>query len=118
MNGIAAFLDQPATMHVQQLRNSFTRLIMAIWKEHSQRIALGLMFGSVTSGSQDLPGVIMTVDLHKQDTVIKILLGCTGEEIRTILDFHNTKSMRAFLVRRPPNKIQEREHENDSRISS
>ena len=50
------------------------------------------------SGSHHLSGVILTVDLHKRDTEIKILLGCTKEEIQTALNFHNTKSMRAFLV--------------------
>ena len=53
------------------------------------------------SGNRDLSAVLMTVDLHKRDTEIKILPGCTAEEIQTKLDFHNTKSMRAFLVRRP-----------------
>jgi inorganic pyrophosphatase len=53
------------------------------------------------SGSQALTGVILTVDLHKRDAEIKILLGCTAEEIQTILDFHNTESMHAFLVPRP-----------------
>ena len=53
------------------------------------------------SGCRDLSAVLMTVDLHKRDTEIKILPGCTAEEIQTKLDFHNTKSMRAFLVRRP-----------------
>jgi len=59
------------------------------------------------SGNRDLSGLILTVDLHKRDTEIKILLGCTEEEIQTILDFHNAKSMRAFLVCRPVNKITE-----------
>ena len=54
-----------------------------------------------TSGSRDLCGVILTVDLHKRDSEIKILLGCTGQEIQTILDFHNNNSMRAHLVLRP-----------------
>jgi len=49
-----------------------------------------------------LSAVIMTIDLHKRDAEIKILLGCTETEIQTILDFHNDNSMRAALVRRPP----------------
>ena len=59
------------------------------------------------SSNRDLSGLILTVDLHKRDTEIKIRLGCTEEEIQTILDFHNAKSMRAFLVCRPVNKITE-----------
>jgi len=53
------------------------------------------------SGSHVLCGVILTVDLLKRDTEIKLLLGCTDKEILTILDFHNTNSMRAFLVLQP-----------------
>jgi inorganic pyrophosphatase len=55
--------------------------------------------GSRKAGT--LSAVIMTVDLHKRDTEIKILLGCTETEIQTILDFHNDHDMRAALVRRP-----------------
>jgi inorganic pyrophosphatase len=48
-----------------------------------------------------ITAIIVTVDLLKRDTEIKILLGCTEDEIQTILDFHNQKYMRAMLVRRP-----------------
>jgi len=55
-----------------------------------------------TSGIRDLSAVILTVDLLKSDVEIKILLGCSEEELRTILVFHNNgKNMRAMLVRRP-----------------
>jgi inorganic pyrophosphatase len=52
------------------------------------------------SGIHSLNAVILTVDLHKRDSEIKILLGCTEAEMQTILDFHNTKRMRALLIRR------------------
>jgi len=56
------------------------------------------------SGSYNLVGVILTVDLNKRDTEIKILLGCTKSEIQTIIDFHNEgRYLRAFLVERPAN---------------
>jgi inorganic pyrophosphatase len=54
------------------------------------------------SGSQALCGVIVTVDLHKRDTEIKLLLGCSEDEVQTILDFHNTRSMQAILLSRSP----------------
>lgn len=53
------------------------------------------------SGTRDLSAVILTVDLHKRDAEIKILLGCTEDEIQTILDFHNENDMRATLVHKP-----------------
>jgi inorganic pyrophosphatase len=68
----------------------------------ADRAGIDIWLGA--SGSCALSGVILTVDLHKRDTEIKVLLGCIGKEMQTILDFHNPKSMRAFLVRRPTNK--------------
>ncbi|MBE3068120.1 MAG: inorganic pyrophosphatase [Chloroflexi bacterium] len=53
------------------------------------------------SGTRDLSAVILTVDLHKRDAEIKILLGCTEDEIQTILAFHNENDMRATLIRKP-----------------
>ncbi len=54
-----------------------------------------------TSGARHLSAVILTVDLHKRDAEIKFLLGCSEQEIHTILLFHNDNGMRAALVRRP-----------------
>jgi inorganic pyrophosphatase len=53
------------------------------------------------SGTRDLSAVILTVDLNKRDAEIKILLGCTEDEIQTILAFHNENDMRATLIRKP-----------------
>ena len=56
------------------------------------------------SGIRHLSAVILTVDLYKRDTEIKLLLGCSEQEIQTILDFHNDNGMRATFVRRPTNQ--------------
>ncbi len=50
--------------------------------------------------SRDLDAVIFTVDLKKRDSETKLLLGCTGEEKRIVLELLNENSMRAILVRR------------------
>ncbi len=45
--------------------------------------------------------IICTVDLMKKDSEIKILIGCTEEEIKTVYDFHNnTEFMKGILIRR------------------
>jgi inorganic pyrophosphatase len=54
-----------------------------------------------SSGSHALSGIIVTIDLHKRDTEIKLLLGCAENEVQTILAFQNTNSMQAILVSRP-----------------
>lgn len=60
----------------------------------------------VWRGSQPdagLDALIVTVDLHKRDSEIKLLLGCTEAEKWTVLAFHNSaKTMRGTLLRRQP----------------
>ena len=54
-----------------------------------------------SSPSSSLTALICTVDLIKRDSEIKLLLGCTDAEIRTILAFHNQiTQMRGILVPR------------------
>jgi inorganic pyrophosphatase len=51
-------------------------------------------------GERDVRGVICTVDLIKKDSEIKVLLGCTREEMREIVAFLNQGEMRCLLVER------------------
>ena len=45
--------------------------------------------------------IICTVDLMKKDSEIKLLIGCTEEEITTVYEFHNdSEFMKGILVRR------------------
>ena len=53
------------------------------------------------SGRHELTAVLLTVDAHKRDAEIKLMLGCSAAEIQTALDFLNRSSMRAILVPRP-----------------
>jgi len=47
--------------------------------------------------------VVCTVDMLKRDTEVKLLLGCTAQDMQTILDFHNDDSdwQSAILIERP-----------------
>jgi inorganic pyrophosphatase len=54
-----------------------------------------------SSGILEVTAVVLTVDLYKRDTEIKILLGCSEEEMQIILDFHNSNCMQGLLVLRP-----------------
>ena len=48
-------------------------------------------------------GVMTTIDLMKRDSEIKILLGCTEEELEVVNHVHNEKEfMKGILTRRPP----------------
>ena len=50
---------------------------------------------------QQIDAVIVTVDLLKRDSEIKILIGCTDDEKRLALRAHNeTEFMKGLLIRR------------------
>lgn len=55
-------------------------------------------------GSRDdreIVGIVCTLDAVKRDAEIKVLLGCTEQEMQIILNIHNEDGQRAILVRRP-----------------
>lgn len=55
-----------------------------------------------TDADRSVKGVICTVDLVKRDSEIKILLGCTEDEILLLERDHNvTDLMKGVLIRRP-----------------
>ena len=50
--------------------------------------------------ARTLDAVALTVDLHKRDAEVKLLLGCDEAEKQVVMDFLNGANMRAWLVRR------------------
>lgn len=48
-----------------------------------------------------LVAVICTVDVVKRDTEVKLLLGCTRQEMQRILGVHNTTMQGGILIERP-----------------
>lgn len=55
--------------------------------------------GSLPSVNVD--AIICTIDLMKKDSEIKLLIGCTDEEMKTVYDFHNNSEfMKGILIRR------------------
>jgi inorganic pyrophosphatase len=49
---------------------------------------------------RNVTGVALTVDLLKRDLEAKVLLGCTADEMQTILTFHNGGPQSAMLLLR------------------
>jgi inorganic pyrophosphatase len=45
-----------------------------------------------------LVGIVCTVDRLKRDAEVKLLLGCTPEEVDTILSFHNDSGMMSAIA--------------------
>ncbi|MDD4773272.1 MAG: inorganic pyrophosphatase [Eubacteriales bacterium] len=53
------------------------------------------------SGGRAIDAVICTVDLFRRDSEIKILIGCGEDEIRLIMQVHNSgDTMKGLLIRR------------------
>ena len=52
------------------------------------------------SGDRRLDAILVTVDAHKKDSEIKLLLGCSDEERDIIYRAMNEKGMRGMLIRR------------------
>ena len=51
--------------------------------------------------TSEVEAIICTVDLIKKDSEIKLLIGCSEEEIKTIYEFHNNSEfMKGILIRR------------------
>ena len=47
-----------------------------------------------------LAAIAVTVDAHKLDSEIKLLLGCTEEELSVISEFHNSGYQNALILHR------------------
>lgn len=54
-----------------------------------------------TDNGQNIDAIMCTIDLIKKDSEIKILIGCTEEEKKTVYRIHNnSQNMKGILVRR------------------
>lgn len=59
---------------------------------------IDVWLGSLPDGR--LTAVAVTVDLHKRDSEIKLLIRCSEEEIGVVYEFHNGGSQSAVVLRR------------------
>ncbi len=53
-----------------------------------------------TAGHRQLTAIAGTVDMKKRDAEIKLIIGCTGEEIGIIEKCHSGKYMSCIIIRR------------------
>ncbi len=51
-----------------------------------------------SQGGSEVAGIVTVVDGVKKDSEIKILLGCTDEDMQTILKCHKRGSMDGILI--------------------
>ncbi len=53
-----------------------------------------------TAKHRELTAIACTIDIKKKDAEIKLLIGCTDEDIETIKKCHNDEFMSGIIVRR------------------
>jgi inorganic pyrophosphatase len=54
-----------------------------------------------TAGHHRLTAIAATVDMKKRDAEIKLIIGCTDEEIEIVKNFHNNQYMSGIIITRP-----------------
>jgi inorganic pyrophosphatase len=54
-----------------------------------------------SASHHDITAIVVTLDVKKKDSEIKLLIGCTEEEIGIIEKFHNRYYQSGILIRRP-----------------
>lgn len=59
---------------------------------------IDVWLGSMGKGF--IQGLFCTVDLFKRDVEIKLIIGCSDEEIETISSFMNNEKLKSILVKR------------------
>ena len=50
---------------------------------------------------RSVTGIVCTADAHKRDAEIKLLLGCTSEEMATVQRFLNSHGLGCIVLSRP-----------------
>lgn len=53
-----------------------------------------------TAGHRRLTAIAATVDMKKKDAEIKLIIGCTEEEIGMVEECHNSQYMSGIIIRR------------------
>ncbi|MFL7892003.1 MAG: hypothetical protein AB8I56_08060 [Anaerolineales bacterium] len=49
---------------------------------------------------KNIDGILVTIDLQKTDLEIKMLIGCSEDEMYEILNLQNSGQMRSIIVKR------------------
>jgi inorganic pyrophosphatase len=67
--------------------------------QSQDKAGVDIWIGSHDRG--EINGIVCTLDELKGDFEIKIISGCTDEEIKLVLDFHHFGSQSGILIKKP-----------------
>jgi inorganic pyrophosphatase len=92
-------IDRPKGSHHPRFPEFIYPVDYGYLKDTSSMDGGGIDVWRGTDPSGMIDAIIITVDLIKKDSEIKILIGCTPAEKKIILDFHN-QDMKGILITR------------------
>ena len=96
-------IDRPAGSSHPRDPNDIYPLDYGYLRDTSSNDGDGIDTWIGTQGRRIANAIVITVDLWKHDSEIKILLGCTKEETEVILTRHSQGKQSALLVERTVN---------------
>jgi len=100
VDGSSIVIDRPKNSRHPDWENMVYPLDYGYLAGTTSSDGAGIDLWQGEGGKTDVTAIICAVDLLKKDSEIKLLLGCTEEEMVTIVDFLNTHGMGCYLVRR------------------
>ena len=93
--------DDVAIELAQQYKKSgnYTKAEYTLYQAIINGGGIDVWLGSLAD--KKVNAIICTVDLMKKDSEIKLLIGCTEEEMNTVHEFHNdSEFMKGIIIRR------------------
>jgi len=60
----------------------------------------GIDLWSGSKEKRNIDGILVTIDLQKTDIEIKLLIGCSEDELDEICKFQNSGEMRSIFIKR------------------
>lgn len=94
-------IDRPKSSHHPRFPNIVFPLDYGYLEGTASMDKGGIDVWRGTGEAQSVCGIICTVDIMKKDSEIKLLIGCTAEEIETVYRFHNeSEYMKGLLLKR------------------
>ena len=94
-------IDRPKGTSHPKFPNFIYRVDYGYLKDTTSMDGGGIDVWVGSKTDKEITGIICIVDMLKRDSEIKILIGCTEEELALVYETHNeTDSMKGILIRR------------------
>ncbi|MDR2534750.1 MAG: hypothetical protein LBD29_01795 [Treponema sp.] len=94
-------IDRPKGSRHPKMENIIYEVDYGYLKNTKSMDGSGIDIWKGSNESQKVNGIFCTIDLYRKDSEIKILIGCTEDEINKIDKMYNVlKSLKGLLIKR------------------